>query len=245
MCEVTQSCPTLCNPMDNSLPGFSLHGILQARVLEWVIPTGQEKSETIWNKFCTRGRDLWIIRCLSLRMRQNLWKFRGKDISPSFVILLHHLTTERIGALEMFLVPIHPFDLDGKDLGLVHMQINDIHQLTLVLVLPMGPMAPQPLTAHYQGFPTTDSTPVYQEEEEACALQSIHQPLGAGYGICRVHQVPHPHSHTSWLFFPHLLWADLRSKAQLHSVSKICFGFSVFLKGGSHSPLRIVPSDKS
>ena len=58
MCEVTQSCPTLCNPMDNSLPGSSLHGILQARVLEWVIPTGQEKSETIWNKFCTRGRDL-------------------------------------------------------------------------------------------------------------------------------------------------------------------------------------------
>ena len=35
-CEVTQSCPTLCDPMDCSLPGSSLHGILQARVLEWV-----------------------------------------------------------------------------------------------------------------------------------------------------------------------------------------------------------------
>ena len=34
--EVAQSCPTLCNPMDCSLPGSSLHGILQARVLEWV-----------------------------------------------------------------------------------------------------------------------------------------------------------------------------------------------------------------
>ena len=33
---VTQSCPTLCNPMDCSLPGFSVHGILQARILEWV-----------------------------------------------------------------------------------------------------------------------------------------------------------------------------------------------------------------
>ena len=31
-----QSCPTLCNPMDCSLPGFSIHGILQARTLEWV-----------------------------------------------------------------------------------------------------------------------------------------------------------------------------------------------------------------
>ena len=34
--EVAQSCPTLCNPMDCSLPGSSVHGIFQARVLEWV-----------------------------------------------------------------------------------------------------------------------------------------------------------------------------------------------------------------
>ena len=33
--EVTQSCPTLCDPMDCSLPGSSIHGIFQARVLEW------------------------------------------------------------------------------------------------------------------------------------------------------------------------------------------------------------------
>ena len=33
--EVAQSCPTLCDPMDCSLPGSSVHGIFQARVLEW------------------------------------------------------------------------------------------------------------------------------------------------------------------------------------------------------------------
>ena len=33
---VAQSCPVLCNPMDCSLPGSSVHGILHARVLEWV-----------------------------------------------------------------------------------------------------------------------------------------------------------------------------------------------------------------
>jgi hypothetical protein len=33
--EVTQSCPTLSNPTDCSLPGSSIHGIFQARVLEW------------------------------------------------------------------------------------------------------------------------------------------------------------------------------------------------------------------
>ena len=34
--EVAQSCPTLWEPMDCSLPGSSVHGILQARILEWV-----------------------------------------------------------------------------------------------------------------------------------------------------------------------------------------------------------------
>ena len=34
--EVSQLCPTLCNPMDYSLPGSSAHGISQARVLQWV-----------------------------------------------------------------------------------------------------------------------------------------------------------------------------------------------------------------
>ena len=34
--EVAQSYPTLCDPMDDSLPGSSIHGIFQARILEWV-----------------------------------------------------------------------------------------------------------------------------------------------------------------------------------------------------------------
>ena len=34
--EVAQSCLTLCDPVDCNLPGSSVHGILQARILEWV-----------------------------------------------------------------------------------------------------------------------------------------------------------------------------------------------------------------
>ena len=34
--EVSQSCLTLCDPMDCSLPVFSVHGIFQARILGWV-----------------------------------------------------------------------------------------------------------------------------------------------------------------------------------------------------------------
>ena len=39
---VVQSCPTHCNPMDCSLPGFSVHRILQARILEWVAMSAEE-----------------------------------------------------------------------------------------------------------------------------------------------------------------------------------------------------------
>ena len=34
--EIAQSCPCLCDPMDCSLPGFSIHRIFKARILEWV-----------------------------------------------------------------------------------------------------------------------------------------------------------------------------------------------------------------
>ena len=43
--KVTQSCLTLCDPMDCSPPGSSVHGILQARILEWVaMPSSRGSS---------------------------------------------------------------------------------------------------------------------------------------------------------------------------------------------------------
>ena len=41
---VAQSCPTLCNPMDCSPLGFSVHGIFQARLLEWVAVSSSRGS---------------------------------------------------------------------------------------------------------------------------------------------------------------------------------------------------------
>ena len=47
LCLVAQSCATLCDPMDCSPPGFSVRGILQARILEWVaIPSSRGSSQT-------------------------------------------------------------------------------------------------------------------------------------------------------------------------------------------------------
>ena len=62
--EVAQSCLTLCDPMDCSLPGSSVHGIFQARVLKLVaIAFSQSVRDTIEIKFKTRltrstGRDV-------------------------------------------------------------------------------------------------------------------------------------------------------------------------------------------
>ena len=36
VCVCVQSCMTLCDPMDYSLPGSSVQGVFQARILEWV-----------------------------------------------------------------------------------------------------------------------------------------------------------------------------------------------------------------
>ena len=47
--EVAQSCPTLSDPMDCSLPGSSIHGILQARVLEWGAIALLSNTLLIWS----------------------------------------------------------------------------------------------------------------------------------------------------------------------------------------------------
>ena len=69
---VPQSCPTLCNPMDCTLPGSSVHGILQARILEWVAipffkrsswPRDQTQVSHIAGRFftsqATRAQEYW------------------------------------------------------------------------------------------------------------------------------------------------------------------------------------------
>ena len=46
MCLVAQSYPALCDPMDCSPPGSSVHGISQARILEWVaMPSSRGSSQ--------------------------------------------------------------------------------------------------------------------------------------------------------------------------------------------------------
>ena len=55
-----QSCPTLCDPMNCSLPSSSVHGILQARILEWVaMPSSRGVVPT-------QELNLHVLYCMSL-----------------------------------------------------------------------------------------------------------------------------------------------------------------------------------
>ena len=76
--EVAQSCPTLSDPMDCSLTGSSIHGIFQARVLEWgaITFSGLEK-ETIITGRCLRRQEI----------EESKISQRGEGFSPLLLVL--------------------------------------------------------------------------------------------------------------------------------------------------------------
>ena len=64
VCEVAQSCPTLCDAMGCSLPGSSIHGIPQSRILEWIAISSSRGS--------SRPTDRTRVSCIAGR-RSTLW----------------------------------------------------------------------------------------------------------------------------------------------------------------------------
>ena len=81
--KLLQSCPTLCDPIDGSLSGSSVHGILQARTLEWVaIPFSRGSSrprDQTWVS-CIVGRcfTVWATREVH-HWRRDLGKKKKKE----------------------------------------------------------------------------------------------------------------------------------------------------------------------
>ena len=83
--EVAQSCPTPSDPMDCSLPGSSIHGIRQARILEWVAIASskkcqrksfsQKENETRWKKWNEKYQKWQLLKCIGLlKYYLNLFK---------------------------------------------------------------------------------------------------------------------------------------------------------------------------
>ena len=71
VCEVAQSCLPFCDPVDWSPPGSSVHGILQARILEWVAVS--------FSRISSRPRDQTQVSCNAGR-RFNLWATREAKV---------------------------------------------------------------------------------------------------------------------------------------------------------------------
>ena len=66
--EVAQLCPTLCDPMDCGLPGSSVHGIFQAKILEWdAMPSSRGSSQPWdWTYISCVSCQYWQVDSLSL-----------------------------------------------------------------------------------------------------------------------------------------------------------------------------------
>ena len=73
--EVALSCPTLSDPMDCSLPGSSIHGIFQARVLEWgAIAFKNKGTKTKQKDSKTKERNCWFCcLLLSTQITEETW----------------------------------------------------------------------------------------------------------------------------------------------------------------------------
>ena len=81
--EVAQSCPTLCDPMDCSLPGSPVHGILQAIVMEWIAisfsrGSSQPRDRTQVSHIVDRCFTVWATRECNL---DSILKSRGITLS--------------------------------------------------------------------------------------------------------------------------------------------------------------------
>ena len=80
VCLVTQSCLTLCDPIDGSPPGSSVHGILQARILEWVatpFSRGSSQARDQTQASCIAGGffTVWATREALLYSSRMKWKY--------------------------------------------------------------------------------------------------------------------------------------------------------------------------
>ena len=84
--KVSQPCPTLCDPMNCSLPGSSIHGIFQARVLEWGAIASSRRS--------SQPRDwTWVSRIVDRCFTVNGQKTLGHDYALNPIVYTSKICT--------------------------------------------------------------------------------------------------------------------------------------------------------
>ena len=111
--EVIQSCPTLRDPMDCSLPGSSVHGIFQARILEWIAISSilhrmilKHYGKTSSLEIRGKGIVKRVLHCLTSTKdsEKELHLQVGRNL-PRKVLLIPQLTTPRVSIIGCTLDP--------------------------------------------------------------------------------------------------------------------------------------------
>ena len=88
---VTQSCPTLCDPVDCSPPGSSLHGVLQARTVEWVVFSSSRGS--------FQPRDWTQVSCIASGLFTT-WATRADVHSIQYYAILNSVLCNMLSSTE-------------------------------------------------------------------------------------------------------------------------------------------------
>ena len=128
--EITQSCPTLCNPMECSLPGSSIHGIFQTRVLKWVAiffsRGSSQHSDWIWvSHIAGRCFTIWPKRETTWKIRADYEKTKAMLKTDTLLSLLENLNLKCCFVSSRFLsafpCPIRTKILKQRSLMLCYM----------------------------------------------------------------------------------------------------------------------------
>ena len=99
LCLVTQPCPTLWDPLDCSPPSSSVHGIFQARILEWIAISSSKGSSQPRDQTCVSCITGGFFTCWAIRKAQNkiiVWLLRI-TISIGAVNMIFHLKRRKHG----------------------------------------------------------------------------------------------------------------------------------------------------
>ena len=93
-----QSCPTLCDPMDCGPPGFSVHGILQERILEWVLilfSRGSSRPRSL-NRVCYIAADSLLFESLGKpREEMKRYQLNSKAWPVAFAVMLRMVIKDK------------------------------------------------------------------------------------------------------------------------------------------------------
>ena len=113
--QVVQSCPTLCDPMDCSLPGSSVHGIFQATVLEWIAisfsrGSSQPRDQTLVSCIVDRHFTVWTTREIPMLFITTILSLLTGFIFPRLTDIYHFCL--RFSKILVFLIL-----LSGKAYG--------------------------------------------------------------------------------------------------------------------------------